>query len=306
MARNAEIQLGQKGNAIVKTEAELPIQSMWRQVLRRFSKNRLAVIGAFVIGLMSLTALLTPLIAPYPFDAIDLLNVKSPPSATHWLGTDELGRDALTRIMYGSRVSLSVGLLATGFSTVIGILLGSLAGYFGGAVDNVIMRLVDVMLSFPSMFLLIILGTFFTMNVLGIVVVIGGLGWMGTARLVRGEFLSLRQQEFTEAARALGLPRRRIIFRHLLPNAMASVIVAATLGVGGAILTESALSYLGVGIQPPTPSWGNMLMNAQAYVTDAPWLAIFPGLFILVTVLAFNFVGDGLRDALDPRSKNRL
>lgn len=281
------------------------VDSPWHQVARRFRKNHLALLGLAMLAVLCAAALTAPWIAPYRPSAIDLYSTTQAPGAEHLLGTDELGRDALSRLMYGSRVSLSVGLVATLISTGIGVFVGALAGYYGGLVDNLLMRFVDVMLSFPTLFLLIILAAYFKTTVFGVMVIIGLTGWMGVARLVRGEFLSLKEKEFTEAARALGVRDSRIIFRHLLPNAMAPVIVAATLNVGGSIIYESALSFLGVGIQPPAASWGNMLTNAQDYIWNAPWLAIWPGLMIFVTVLAFNFVGDGLRDALDPRLKGR-
>ncbi|HHW14892.1 MAG TPA: ABC transporter permease, partial [Firmicutes bacterium] len=205
----------------------------------------------------------------------------------------------------GARVSILVGLVSEAISTAIGITVGAIAGYYGGIVDNLLMRFVDVMLSFPTLFLLIILAAYFKTTVLGVMIIIGLTGWMSVARLVRGEFLSLKEKEFTEAARALGVRDARIMFRHILPNAMAPVIVASTLGVGYSIIYESSLSFLGVGIQPPAASWGNMLTNAQDYIWNAPWLAIWPGFMIFITVLAFNFVGDGLRDALDPRLKGR-
>lgn len=284
---------------------KIRVDSPWRQVRRRFARNRLAVVGLVAVLFLCVVALFAPWIAPSTPTKIDLVHVQAPPSRSHLLGSDELGRDALTRLIYGSRVSISVGLVATLISLLIGITLGAVAGYYGGAIDNLIMRFVDVMLSFPTLFLLIILAAYFKTTVFGVMVIIGITGWMGVARLVRGEFLSLKEKEFTEAARALGVRDARIIFRHLLPNALAPVIVAATLSVGGNIIYESALSFLGVGIQPPAASWGNMLTNAQDYIWNAPWLAIWPGLLIFITVLAINFVGDGLRDALDPRLKGR-
>ncbi|MGE5507277.1 MAG: oligopeptide ABC transporter permease [Chitinophagales bacterium] len=290
---------------VAASPGRVRIDSPWRQVSRRFRKNALAMIGLVMLTILCAAALLAPIIAPYKPTAIDLYNVQAAPSKDHLLGTDELGRDALTRLLYGSRVSISVGLLATALSTAIGVVVGAVAGYYGGLVDNLLMRFVDVMLSFPTLFLLIILAAYFKTTVLGVMVIIGLTGWMSVARLVRGEFLSLKEKEFTEAARALGFSDARIIFRHILPNAMAPVIVSATLNVGYAIIYESALSFLGVGIQPPAASWGNMLTNAQDYIWNAPWLAIWPGAMIFLTVLAFNFIGDGLRDALDPRLKDR-
>ncbi|MBE3574523.1 MAG: ABC transporter permease [Firmicutes bacterium] len=281
------------------------VQSPWRLAVRHFARNPLAVAGLVFIAFVTLMALFAPVIAPYKFDAIDLFNIKAPPSAQHWLGTDELGRDELTRLLYGARVSLSVGLLATLLSTLIGLVVGAVSGYFGGWIDTILMRFVEAMLSFPSLFLLIILASLIPtgIDVKAMVLILGLFGWMGLARLIRAEFLAIKQKEYAEAAVALGVPTWRIMLRHFLPNALGVIIVSMTLGVGGNILSESALSFLGVGIQPPTASWGNMLTNAQDYVWNAPWLAVWPGLAIFLTVLAFNFVGDGLRDAFDPHSK---
>lgn len=279
------------------------IGSPWRQVSRRFRRNKLALLGLFILIVLVSISFLTPWIAPYEPAEMDLFNVEAPPGNNHILGTDELGRDLLTRLMYGSRVSLSVGLVATVMGVLIGTVLGSIAGYYGGFIDASIMRLVDIMLSFPTLFLLIILAAYIQTTVLGIMIIIGSTSWMTVSRLVRAEFLSLKEKEFSEAAVVLGVGDKRIILKHLLPNAFAPVIVAATLQVGYTIIYESALSYLGVGIQPPTASWGNMLTNAQSYIWTSPWLAFWPGFCIFLTVLAINFVGDGLRDALDPRLK---
>ena len=241
------------------------------------------------------------MIAPYEPNKTDLSAMLEGPSLAHPMGTDELGRDLFTRILYGGRVSLAVGFLAVALSVTIGTAVGALAGYYGGWLDNALMRVVDFMLCLPTIFVLILLATLFGTNPLTIVLVIGGLRWMSTSRLVRGSFLALREREFVEAARCLGAGPGRIMFRHVLPNSAGPIIVAATLGVAAAILTESSLSYLGLGIQPPMASWGNMLRNAQTQMVRAPWTAIFPGLMIFLTVLAMNYVGDGLRDALDPR-----
>ncbi|NLJ24252.1 MAG: ABC transporter permease [Firmicutes bacterium] len=280
-----------------------PVESPWRQVVRRFRRNRLAVFGFIVLVILCILSILTPWIAPHDPAAIDLFNIQAPPSPEHWMGTDDLGRDTLTRLLYGSRVTLLVALSATTIGVLVGVVLGGISGYYGGFVDTLIMRFIDVMLSFPTLFLLIILSAYVKATIPGIVAIIGFTSWMGIARLVRGELLSLKEKEFVEASHAVGAKDGRIIFRHLIPNAMGPVIVAGTLNIGYAILYESSLSFLGVGIQPPAASWGNMLTNAQSYVVNAPWLAFWPGIFIFVTVLCFNFVGDGLRDALDPKLK---
>jgi peptide/nickel transport system permease protein len=261
--------------------------------------------GGGVIAVLVAASFLSPWIAPYAPTHIDLANRMSPPSWKHPLGTDELGHDVLTRLLYAGRVSLLVGFSAAVASALLGTLVGLISGFYGGWLDNLLMRFVDVMLSIPDLPILIILARYFGGSLLGIVAVITAFGWMGTARLVRGEVLRLKNTDFVEAARALGASPARIMGRHLVPNALAPVIVAATLAVGGAILTEAALSYLGFGIQPPTPSWGNMLQNAQDFIWRTPLLAFWPGLMIFLTVLAFNFFGDGLRDALDPRLRTR-
>jgi peptide/nickel transport system permease protein len=223
------------------------------------------------------------------------------PSIEHPIGTDHLGRDVLSRMLYGARISLAVGFVAVGISICIGILVGSIAGYYGGVVDTILMRFVDIMMCFPVFFLVLTVIALLGPNIFNVMVVIGITSWMGTSRLVRAEFLSLKEREFVLAARALGLTDRRIIFRHILPNALAPVIVSASLGVAGAILLEAGLSFLGFGVQPPSPSWGNILTEGRTYIFDAWWLTIFPGFAILITVLAFNLVGEGLRDALDPK-----
>ncbi len=282
-------------------EAARPGVGYWRMAARRLRRHRLAQVSGGILLLLVLVSLLAPWIAPYRFDQIDLTNRLSPPSLQHPLGTDELGHDVLTRLLYAGRVSLTVGFSAAVASALVGTVVGLIAGFSGGWVDQVLMRFVDIMLSIPDLPILIVLSRYFGGSLGGIILVLVAFGWMGTARLVRGEVLRLRNQEFVEAARALGASNARIMLRHLLPNTLSPVIVSATLSVGGAILTEAALSFLGIGIQPPTPSWGNMLQNAQDFIWRTPLLAFWPGLLIFLTVLCFNFFGDGLRDALDPR-----
>jgi peptide/nickel transport system permease protein len=295
-------------NAAVIPERAVPAgvavgQSYWQIAWRRFKHHRVALLGGAVILVFLLLAIFAPYLTPYSFEQIDLLNRKAPPTLKHPLGTDDLGHDVLTRLLYAGRISLTVGFSAAITSAVFGTLIGGLAGFYGRWLDNVLMRITDIMLSIPDLPVIIILARYMGGSVLGIVFVLTLFAWMGTARLVRGEILKLRNQDFAEAARAMGASDARILARHLIPNALAPVIVAATLTVGSAILLEAALSFLGVGIQPPTPSWGNMLQNAQDFIWTAPWLAVWPGAMIFLTVLCFNFLGDGLRDALDPRLK---
>ncbi len=266
-----------------------------------FQKNKLSLVGAAIVLILAAIALLAPILSPYDPTEMDPEHILSAPSRDHWFGTDRLGRDVLSRIIWGSRISLLVGFIAVGIATLIGILVGALAGYYGRWVDSLIMRFVDLMLCFPTFFLILAVIAFLEPSIWNIMVVIGVTGWMGVARLVRAEFLSLKEREFVLSARALGASDLRIISRHILPNALAPVLVSVTLGVAGAILTESALSFLGIGIQPPTPSWGNILTGGKDNLEIAWWLSFFPGLAILVTVLGYNLLGEGIRDALDPR-----
>ncbi|HET9949959.1 MAG TPA: ABC transporter permease [Longimicrobiales bacterium] len=277
--------------------------SQWHLARAAFARNRLAVAGLLVILALYLLALLTPLIAPYdPAAQGDLVLERfAGPSATHPLGTDQFARDVLSRLLYGTRVSLLIGLLAVGISVTIGTLVGAAAGYLGGLVDSAIMRFVDGVISFPRLVLLITIIALFRPSIFLITAVLGLTLWPDTARMVRGEVLGLREREFVQAAVALGASRTRIVLRHLVPNALAPVIVAATLGIGNTIVLEAGLSFLGLGVQPPTPSWGTMVADGRGVLLEAWWLATFPGLAIVLTVLAFNLVGDGLRDALDPR-----
>jgi peptide/nickel transport system permease protein len=267
----------------------------------RFRRNRLALAGAITIAGLALLALLAPFAATHDPLQQEILQRLEPPSMTHWMGTDDLGRDVFSRIVYGARVSLAVGVLAVSLSIFIGTFLGLIAGYYGRWVDAALMRIIDVLLCFPAIFLILMVIAFLEPNILNVMAVIGVTSWMGLARMVRGECLSLRERDFIAAAQGLSLSAPRILFVHFLPNLISPIIVAATLGVGGAILTESALSFLGLGVQPPMASWGNMLTAGKDYIHLAWWLSLFPGLAILATVLGFNLLGEGLRDVLDPR-----
>jgi len=277
--------------------------SQWTIAARHFRRNRMAIAGLAVMVLLYLLALLTPLIAPYdPAAQGDIVATRYlAPSLENLMGTDRFGRDIFSRVLYGARISLSIGFVAIGIGVTLGTLLGSVAGYFGGVADTVIMRFTDMMLSFPRLVLLIVIIAMFDPTIFLVVVVLGLTGWMGVARIVRGEVLSLREREFVQAARALGMGDARIILRHVVPNTLAPVIVYATLGIGNTILVEAGLSFLGLGVQPPTPSWGNMISEGRDALLTAWWIATFPGLAIVFTVIAFNLLGDGLRDALDPR-----
>lgn len=278
-----------------------PDDTLFQAFLKRLLANRLAVAGALVVGVLVAVAALAPLIAPHdPYD-VDVTAILLPPSLEHPFGTDELGRDVFSRMVYGARVSLEVGFVAAGLATLVGVLLGALAGYYGGKVEALIMRFTDMMLCFPTFFLILAVIALLEPSIVNIMAVIGLTSWMGVARLVRAEFLTLKERDYVIAARSLGASDARIIFRHILPNSLAPVLVALTLGVAGAILTESGLSFLGLGVQPPLASWGNILNQGKANIEIAWWLSLFPGLAILVTVLGYNLLGEGIRDALDPR-----
>lgn len=277
-----------------------------RRGLRRFVRQRLSLVGIVIILLLALSATAGPALGPYSDLAIDIRHRFAPPfSGPHTLGTDQIGRDLLARLEAAGRVSLTVGFAAMILSTLIGTVIGLLAGYYGRWVGSLLMRIVDAMLCFPSIFLLLALAAFVPPTLLSITLIIAATGWMEVARLVEAQIRSLRDRDFATAALVLGASDRMIMFRELVPNAIAPIVVAATLSVARAILLESYISFLGYGIQPPVPSWGNMLNNAQDYLTSAPWLAIFPGLAITLAVTGFNFLGDGLRDALDPRSDGK-
>ncbi|MBC7755197.1 MAG: ABC transporter permease [Bdellovibrio sp.] len=275
---------------------------MNKSLLMKALTNPLSKAGFIIIVAVFLLAMLAPFIAPYDPDDINVKAILIEPSWQHWMGTDGLGRDVLSRMLFGGRISLLVGLVAVGISTIIGIILGAIAGYYRGWVDTFIMRLVDVMLSIPSFFLILAVIAFLTPSIVNVMIVIGLTSWMGVTRLVRAEFLSLSGREFVQASRALGAKDARLIFTHLLPNSLTPIIVSSVLGVAGAVLLESGLSFLGLGVQAPQASWGNILTDGKDYIQFAWWLSLFPGLAILITVLGYNLLGEGLRDALDPRS----
>lgn len=279
--------------------AAKPRNRAWEQ----FKRNKLAVVSLIVLIVVILLALFAPIVAPHDPAEQDLLQRLKPPGASHLLGTDDLGRDLFSRLLYGARVSLTVGIVSVLLNVVIGVVVGALAGYYGGKLDGVLMRLVDMMLAFPLTMILITVVSVLRPSLTNIIIVLVAFGWMGKARLLRGQILTVKNREYVDAARTIGMSDARIIFCHILPNAIAPVIVSATLQMGTLILTESILSFLGLGIQPPTASWGNMLQSAQTLtiLMKAPWVPFFPGLMIFITILCFNFVGDGLRNALDSR-----
>ncbi|MDO8733581.1 MAG: ABC transporter permease [Elusimicrobiota bacterium] len=274
---------------------------MLKLYLEKLLKNKLAKVGILIIVALILMAIFSPLISTHNPIEGDILERLQSPSKNHFLGTDEMGRDVFSRMIYGTRISISIGIIAVGISVIVGTFLGLMSGYFGGKIDTVIMRFVDIMLCFPTFFLILMVIAFLEPNIYNVMIVIGLTSWTGLARLVRGETLSVKERDFIIAAKGLGLKKRRIIFVHILPNVIAPVIVASILGVGAAILTESGLSFLGLGVQPPTPSWGNILTSGKDYIHIAWWLSLFPGLAILITVLSWNLLGEGLRDVFDPR-----
>ena len=273
-----------------------------------FRKNKMAVVGVVFLVFIFLIAIFAKWIMPYDplkMDPAYALGLPKPPSAEHWFGTDDLGRDLFSRAISGSRISLSVGFVAVGISTLIGVFLGSLSGFYGGRLDNVIMRIADIFLSLPTFYLIISVNSLLKPSIFNIMVVIGMFNWMNVSRLLRGEFLRVKQMDYVTSARATGASNRRIILKHLLPNSVAPIIVSATIGIPSAILLESALSFLGLGVPPPLASWGNMLYDGKIWLHQSWWMWVPPGLLISTTVIAFNFFGDGLRDALDPLQRGR-
>jgi len=278
------------------------VKAFWRA----FRRNRLALIGGVIVVCLGVLAVLAPTLVRWDPNRLDVKKILDAPSKTHPLGTDQLGRDVLSRMLYGARVSLAVGFVSVGIAALIGIALGSLAGYHGGTMDAMVMRLVDLMLVFPRFFLLLAVLAFLRPSIWTIITVIGLTGWMSVARLVRAEFLSLKEREFVLSSQSIGASAFRIIWRHILPNAMGPVLVAMTLGIPSAILTESGLSFLGLGVQPPHATWGNILNEGKDAIEIGWWLSVYPGLAILVTVLSYNLLGEGIRDALDPRLRQSV
>ncbi len=278
-------------------------ESMFRLVWSRFRRHRLATVSLLVLAVLALVAIAAPLfVAEEDANRLVVTSILEPPSATYPFGTDDVGRDVLLRSIFGARISLLIGFLAALLSVTIGVAVGALSGYHQGWIDNILMRITDALLSIPTLFILIVLTRVAGQSVGVITVVIGVLSWMGVSRLVRANVLTLKQQDFVLAAQSIGVQPRAILVRHILPNTIAPIVVAATLGVGQAIILEASLSFLGLGVQPPTATWGSMLYRAQSFLVTAPWVAFFPGILILITVLCVNFIGDGLRDALDPRA----
>ena len=271
--------------------------------MKEFVKNKAAAAAFIFIAVIVLFAAFAPIIAPHDPTAIDSRSILTAPSRDHIFGTDTLGRDIFSRIVYGSRISLSIGFIAVGIAVLIGVTFGSIAGYYGGRVDSAMMRFVDIMLCFPTFFLILAVIAILEPSIFNIMAVIGATSWMGVARLVRAEILTLKERDYVASSKVMGGSDVWIITRHLIPNAIGPVLVSATLGIGGAILVESALSFLAIGVQPPTPSWGNILMDGKSTLGVAWWLTVFPGVFILLTVLAYNLVGEGLRDVLEPGLK---
>lgn len=276
--------------------------SLWIDAWQRLAKNKLAIAGGVFLLLLALAAILASVIAPYSYEAQDLALGASAPGARHWLGTDMLGRDLFTRTLYGGRISLMVGLCATGVALFIGVIYGAVSGYAGGKVDSLMMRMVDIIYAFPFTIFVIILMVLFGRNIVLLFCAIGAVEWLTMARIVRGQVMTLKKQEFVEASVALGLSRRRILARHIIPNVIGPVIVYATLTIPNVMLLEAFLSFLGLGVQPPMSSWGLLIKEGAESMDAYPWLLIFPGMVLSCTLFSLNFIGDGLRDALDPRS----
>ena len=281
-------------------------QSYWAVAWRRFRQDYLAMVGLIFVGAIFLVAVFAPWLSPQDPNSYDLSAVLQAPSWAHWLGTDDQGRDVASRLIHGCRISVSVGFVAVGIYVLVGIVIGGMAGYFGSWIDMVVSRLIEVVICFPVFFLILTVLAFIGPSIYNIMIVIGLTSWTGIARLVRGEFLKQRSQDYVQAARVVGGSAQRIMFRHILPNSLAPVLVSATFGIAGAILIESSLSFLGFGVQPPTPSWGDLLSQSRNYIDIAWWLNFFPGVAIFMTITALNVVGEGLVDAIDPRLHREL
>ncbi|RIK28530.1 MAG: peptide ABC transporter permease [Anaerolineae bacterium] len=289
--------------AIAQLENIRP-ESLWSKAWKRFLRHKLALFGLSVLAVLLFSAIAAPLLTPFDPLKQDLRNLRKPPTTEHWLGTDGLGRDLLTRVLFAGRISLSVGLVSVSISAAVGILIGVAAGYLGGKTDMLLMRLTDMVMTFPSLVVIITVAAAFGPSVYNAMLIIGLLTWPSIARLVRGQFLSLRTQQFVTAARSIGVSNWEIAFKHIFPNTISSITVAVTFGMATSILLEASLSFLGLGVPPPAPSWGNMLRDAQGMniLEGMPWIWLPPGIMIALSVLSINFIGDGLRDALDPRS----
>ncbi len=296
--------MNQPVSATVVEEKQLVVgTSLWQDAWRRLKKNKLAVFGAIVLIIIVAASIFVPIFSSYSYDQINLDKSSEPPSLEHWFGTDQLGRDILVRSLIGGRISLMVGVIATAVSFVIGVTYGAISGYFGGYIDELMMRIVDVIYSLPYLFLVIVLLAFFTKSIFMLFFVLGAVSWLTMARIVRGQVLSIKNQEFIEAARAVGVETPMIIFRHVVPNTLGPVIVYTTLTIPSAMLSEAFLSFLGLGVQPPLASWGTMVNEGVEAISVYPWQLIFPGLMMAITLFSLNFLGDGLRDALDPQMR---
>ena len=295
--------MSERPSARESLTSDSPVRERPPGLWSRLRRHKLAVFSGAVVAFMTAMCAAAPILTDYEFDAIDLGSIREAPSLDHWMGTDDLGRDLFTRILYGGRVSILIGVLSALIGTLLGSTVGSVAGFYGGRLDNVLMRITDVAYAIPTLPLLIVLASYGAATGGSMALIIGLLSWMTTARVVRGEVLSIKEMAYVEAARSLGATDWRILVHHILPNAVGPIVVGATLAVGNAIIVESSLSFLGLGVQPPIPTWGNLLMDAQATMATKPWLTIFPGMAILLVVLAVNFIGDGLQDALDPTGR---
>lgn len=283
---------------------DLQASTLYRDAWHRLKKNKMAIASFIVLVILALVAIFAPLIAPYDPYTQDLSRMNEPPSADHWFGTDDVGRDLLSRVIYGTQISMLVGVVCEAICVPIGVILGALAGYFGGWIDSVISRIIEIFSSFPMILFAIAVMFILGPGVMNVFIAIGVIGWTGLARMIRGQIMQVKEKEFIEAARASGASNMKIIFRHLIPNCLSTIIVVITLDIPGDIMLESTLSFVGLGVQPPTPSWGSMISEGRKFIRQNVWYSFFPGLAIMLVVLAFNTLGDGVRDALDPKLKN--